>query len=302
MGKIAFVFSGQGAQTPGMGEDLCNKFQSARAVFEQAETLMPGLRELCFTGSKQQLSLTKNTQPCVYTVNMASAAALSQMGIFPSGVAGFSLGELCATVFAGAASINEGFSLCLQRAEITSKYAAAQGGTMVAVLRLTAAEVEDICLRHECVYPANYNSPQQTVVAAAQDSAEAFISDVKKSGGIAVKLAVQGAFHCPAMNDAAAEYFSVLLKAKLSLPYIPVYSNVTTKPYAGDTADTLAKQLASPVLWQQSIENMIKDGYDTFIETGTGNTLVGLINKIDPSVRAFKAENAEDIELIKKSV
>ena len=295
MGMTAFVFPGQGAQYPGMGASLYAVSPAARAVFDQAERFAPGLQELCFHGDAETLAQTRHTQPCLFTMGVAAAAALRENGIVPDAAAGFSLGELCAVTVADMLPFEESLRLVLTRGEAMQACAKAHPGAMAAVLRLSAAQVEGIAFRFQEVYPVNYNSPGQTVVAMAAECADAVASAVQAEGGRFLLLPVRGAFHCPFMQDAA----KLVGKAAQALDFrtsaFPVYANATAEPYPCDAAAMLAQQIIRPVRWQLSVERMIRDGVDTFIEAGAGRTLSGLIRKIHADVRIFSVQDEESL-------
>jgi [acyl-carrier-protein] S-malonyltransferase len=297
MGKLAFVFSGQGAQYPGMGLELFQNNQGAEKVFAQAEILRPGTQAQCFSGSKAELGQTVNTQPCLFCVDLAAAYSLQALGVSPDLVAGFSLGELAALAFAQAFDFKTGFALICRRAELMAAVAEQQPGAMVAVLKLERGVVEELCAQFEQAYPVNYNSASQTVVAIENASLSDFTQAVQRAGGKALSLAVSGAFHSPFMQEAQKGLQTVLAEVPMQTPLLPVYANLTALPYAETIKETLAAQVASPVLWQQTIENMVAAGVDTFIEVGPGKTLMNLIKKIDPSVQAFNVENNQSLKL-----
>ncbi|MEE0875292.1 MAG: ACP S-malonyltransferase [Ruminococcus sp.] len=298
MGKIAFVFSGQGAQYSGMGKAMAEASPAAKAVFDMADSVRSGTSRQCFEGSAEELCQTVNTQPCVFAADLAAAYALTERGITPDSVAGFSLGEIAALAFSGMLSDEEAFRLVCKRGELMDKAAHENPGAMAAVMKLTAAHVEEICRRFGSTYPVNYNSPAQTVVATAGENAEAFCQAVKEAGGKAKLLAVSGAFHSPFMAQAAQGLADYMKDITFSEPRTVIYSDVTAKPYEGDYKALVKAQVESPVRWQSIVENMIADGTDTFIEVGVGKTLTGLIKRISPEVRAFKAETPEDIDKI----
>ncbi len=300
MGKIAFVFSGQGAQYPGMGKELYDSSPAAKAVFDMADSVRAGTSEQCFSGEKEVLNRTVNTQPCVFAVDLAAAAAVCEKGIRPDCVAGFSLGEIAALGFSGVLSYEAAFELVCRRAELMDKASCERKGTMVAVVKLPPEKVEEIASRFEDTYPVNYNSPAQTVVATSEENADALCEAVKAEKGRGVKLAVSGAFHSPFMNSAAEGLGEYLENAVLSEPDIPLYSNVTAKPYgSGDDYKSLIKaQVINPVQWQKTVENMIADGVDTFIEVGVGKTLANLIKKINGDVKVFNVENKETLDAL----
>ena len=287
MGKIAFVFSGQGAQVPGMGKELQECSQAAKAVFDMAEEVRPGTLHQCMEGTKEELGQTINTQPCVFAVDLAAAQAVLERGIHPDCVAGFSLGEIAAVGFSGMLSHKEAFALVCARAQLMEEAA-----------KLDASEVERLCDQYKDAWPVNYNCPKQTVVAASADSLGQLCADVKAAGGKAVPLAVSGAFHSPYMESAARGLEEYLQDKTLAAPQMPVYANVTALPYGENAKELLCKQCQSPVLWQKTIERMVADGVDTFIEVGVGKTLTGLIKKTAPQVQAFKVENKEDLDAV----
>lgn len=280
MAKTVFVFSGQGAQYPSMGKELYENSPAAKAVFDMAETIRPGTIKQCFEGTKEELSITINTQPCMFAVDLAAAVAVKEAGINPDYIAGFSLGEIAAVAFAGILSYEEAFKLVCRRAELMDKAAAENKGAMAAILKLTTDKVEEICKKYNKAWPVNYNCPGQTVVAASEDEIDALCEDVKAEKGKAVKLAVSGAFHSPFMESASKGLAEYLDGITLSEPTIPVYANLTAKPYTlSDAKELLAKQVMNPVKWQTTVENLIAEGADTFIEVGVGKTLVGLVKK-----------------------
>lgn len=298
MGKIAFVFSGQGAQYPGMGRSLCERSKAAQAVFSAADALRPGTQAQCFGASEAELCETKNTQPCMFTAELAAAAALEEAGIRADLTAGFSLGELAALTYAGAMSFETGFRLVCRRAEHMQKAAETVSAAMAAVLKLSNDAVSALCAQFEDVYPVNFNCPGQVTVSGRVDQMPAFCAAVKAAGGRAVPLKVRGGFHSPFMNAAAEAFSADLAAAGLRAPTIPVYANRTAQPYDGDVPALLTAQLRSPVLWEKSVRNMISAGADTFLELGPGRTLCGLIAKTDASVRAYPAGEADGLEKI----
>jgi [acyl-carrier-protein] S-malonyltransferase len=298
MGKIALVFSGQGAQYPGMGKELYEFSPAARAVFDRADAIRLGTSEQCFSGSKEELSTTINTQPCMFCMDLAAAYAVQEAGITPAAVAGFSLGEVAALTFARAFDFETGFRLVCRRAEFMQEAAEKRAGAMVAVLKLTAPDIRELCAEFEAAYPVNYNCPGQTVVALEKNALEGFCQGVSERGGRAVPLAVSGGFHSPFMDEAAKQLSAELQTIEMQKPAIPVYANSTAKPYQGDLKATLSGQVNSPVYWQDTIENMIAAGIDTFIEAGAGKTLCGLIKKISPQVRVLNVEDRVGLQAL----
>ncbi len=296
--STALVFSGQGAQYPGMGKELYENSPAAKAVFDMAESIRPGTIKQCFEGTKEELSVTINTQPCVFITDLAAAAAVAEKGVKTDCVAGFSLGEIAAIAFAGMLSYEEAFRLVCKRAELMDKAANDNPGAMAAVMKISPEQVEEICSQFKKAYPVNYNSPAQTVVAAAQEEIDSLCDKVKEVKGKAVKLAVSGAFHSPFMNDASEGLAEYLRDIDLKEPNIPIYANCTAEPYKDDYKMLISAQVNHPVKWQKSVENMIANGVDTFIEVGVGKTLTGLIKKINADVKAVNIENKEGLDTL----
>ncbi len=302
MGKIAFVFSGQGDQHPSMGRELFEHFPSSASVFARADAIRANTSFQSFSGSEEELKETVNTQPCLFTMELAAAAALAEAGIHADMTAGFSLGELASLTYAGAFSFEEGFRLVCRRGELMQKEADRHSTAMVAVLRLSTDEVESICMKYEGIYPVNYNCPGQVSVAGLSSAMPAFIADIKAVGGRALPLKVKGAFHSPFMQDAADAFAAYLKDIAIKSPTIPVYSDLTGKLYPESIEDALAAQIKSPVKWEMIIRDMIANEVTTFIEIGPGITLCNLISRIDSNVRTYSAGNRAGIEMILSEV
>ena len=295
MGKVAFVFPGQGAQYPGMGKSLCEVSPAAAEIFRMADALRPGTSEQCFSGSEAELKETGITQPCLWTVEMAAAAALHEAGIRADLTAGFSLGELSALSYAQVVDASTCFNLVCQRGRLMQEAAEAVDTAMAAVVKLDNAAVEAICSRFEGVYPVNYNCPGQVTVAGRKASMAPFSAAVKEAKGRALPLKVSGGFHSPFMNEASAAFGRLLDAVDFHSPVIPMYSNLTGLPYDRGPKALLEKQICSPVRWEAIIRNMIAAGADTFIEVGPGTVLRGLIGKIDKNVRVLGVSDAESL-------
>lgn len=315
MGKIAFVFSGQGDQFPGMGKDLYDKYPAARAVFDMCDAIRPGTSAQCFEGTDEELKETKNTQPCLFAMELAAASVLLNRGLrpAPASAAGFSLGEVVAAAFSGLFNYETGFRLVCKRGELMQKEAETCDTSMAAVVKLSAETVEALCRHYSDVYPVNFNCPGQIAVSGLTSQMTDFMADVKANGGRAIPLKVKGAFHSPFMN-AAAEAFAAELSVVFTektlnsqaaepvtseesvTPEEPVtsfsenpvtlYSNMTALPYGDDVVSLLSKQICHPVKWEALIRRMIDDGIDTFIEIGPGKTLTNMIRKISADVKA----------------
>ncbi|MEE0265001.1 MAG: ACP S-malonyltransferase [Acutalibacteraceae bacterium] len=298
MGKIAFVFSGQGAQYTGMGKELYECSPAAKAVYDMADSIREGTSAQCFTAEQEVLNRTVNAQPCVFTADLAAAAAVAEKGIKPDYIAGFSLGEIAALGFSGILSYEEAFKLVCKRGELMDKAAQENKGAMVAVLKLSPEKVEEIAGKFENTFPVNYNSPIQTVVATTEENAEPLMQAVQEAKGRPVKLAVSGAFHSPFMSSAAKGLGEYLQDKELNTPAVPVYSNFTAQPYADDYKSLITAQVESPVQWQKTVENLIEQGVDTFIEVGVGKTLAGLIKKINKDVTVYNVEDKATLEAL----
>lgn len=298
MGKVALIFSGQGAQYPGMGKELYDCSPAAKAVYDMADSIREGTSHQCFEGTKEELSVTVNTQPTVFTADLAAAAAVAEKGVHIDYLAGFSLGEIAALGFSGMLSYEDAFKLVCKRGELMDKAANKTAGAMVAVMKLTPQRIEEICKEFDECWPVNYNSPAQTVVAMNKAVMDGFCEKIKAERGRAVPLAVSGAFHSPYMEEASLGLSEVLDGLELNNPEIPLYSNFTAQPYEGDYKSLITNQCKNPVKWQETVENLIANGVDTFIEVGVGKTLTGLVKKINKDVTAIKVENKEDLDAL----
>jgi [acyl-carrier-protein] S-malonyltransferase len=302
MGKIAFLFAGQGAQYPGMGKDLADNSSAAKAVFAMADSVRPGTSAQCFGGTQEELSLTANTQPCIFCVDLAAARALEEQGVRCDAVAGFSLGEIAALTYAGMLSDQDGFKLVCRRAQLMNDAGSSVKSIMAAVLKLDNAKVEELAARYQHIYPVNYNCPGQLVVSGAPEEMESFKLDVKGAGGRYLQLPVSGGFHSPFMASAAEEFAKELSNYSFKTSKFDIYSNYTSKKYNNSVQELLTYQIKSPVKWQALIENMIADGVDIFIECGPGHTLSGFASKINGSVRIYNVETSQDAQRIAEEI
>jgi [acyl-carrier-protein] S-malonyltransferase len=296
MQKIAFVFSGQGAQYSGMGKELYEFSPAAQAVFDLADAIRQGTSKQCFYGSKEELMQTVNTQPCLYCVDLAAAEALRENGVIPSSVAGFSLGEIPALTFSGALEKDDGFRLVCKRGEYMQLSAENFDSVMLAVLKLDNKTVEQLCKKYSDIYPVNYNCPGQLVVAGLRGEIEQFKSDIKQAGGRAVSLSVSGGFHSPFMQEASRKFSLELEKYQISNPKIETYSNYTANLYGKNIKELMAEQIKKPVRWQEIIENMIANGINIFIEVGAGKTLSSLLSKISDDIQIYNVEDKASLK------
>lgn len=284
----AYVFPGQGAQFVGMGKDLYDNNEEARAMFEKAnEVLGFRITDLMFNGTEDDLKQTKVTQPAIFLHSVILAKSLGDE-FKPDMVAGHSLGEFSALVAAGALSFEEGLQLVHKRALAMQKACEIKPSTMAAVLALPDEKVEELCAEvDDVVAPANYNCPGQVVISGTMEGIDAACEKMLAAGAKrALKLKVGGAFHSPLMAPAEEELAVAIQAAEVKEPICPVYQNVDGKPHT-DPAEikaNLLKQLTSPVRWTQDVQSMIADGATEFIELGPGAVLQGLVKKIDRSV------------------
>ena len=299
--KIAFLFSGQGAQYPGMMKEIYEAEPAAKEVFDAADKA-PGrdISELCFEGTQEELNLTHNTQPCVLAADLAAGMALKAHGIEPDAVAGFSLGEYAALTFAGAIPMDEVFSMVQLRADAMQDAVPAGEGAMAAFIGAPAEEVEKLCsaVKSGYVIPANYNSPVQTVVSGEAGAVDEAVALGVEKGLRCMKLAVSAPFHCAMMKPAAEKLGELFESKSFSTPEIPVYMNVNGEPVssAGDIPGLLVNQAVSSVQWVKTLENMRDSGIDTFIECGPGKTLSGLVKKTLKGVKICRVDNIKTLE------
>lgn len=303
MGGVAFLFAGQGAQHPAMGVDLIEASPAAAEVFAIADEVRPGTSEQCRSASKEELSQTENTQPCVFVHDLAAAAALRERGVVPAACAGFSLGEVAALTFAGAFDTRVGFELVCERAALMAAAAERHPGGMRAVIKLDAAQVENLAKQAgEDCWPVNYNSPQQTVVAGPPEALQELDVLVKEAGGRAMKVAVSGAFHSPYMAEATEGLATYIQAGHAPSPLlIPVMANMTAAPYPADpraASDVLANQVSHAVRWVDTLHALQNQGIDTFIEVGPGKALSGLAKRTLSDVRVYSCETAEQVAAI----
>ena len=288
MAKVAFVFSGQGDQYPGMGADLAQTSEAAENIFAVCDEIRPGTSAMCFGGNAEDLRVTSNTQPCLYAMELAAAEALAERGLQADCVAGFSLGEVAAAAFAGYYSVQAGFRLVMRRGELMQACADRVRTSMVAVLKLSSEKVEELAGHFGQVYPVNYNCPGQISVAGQADQMRKFMAEVRENDGRAVPLKVAGAFHSPFMEGAREPFASAIDEEleKSPIGAIPLYSDVTAQPYGENFTELLSSQLCNPVRWEQLVRNMMESGVDTFVEIGPGRTLTNMIHRISADVKA----------------
>ncbi|MCB0530545.1 MAG: ACP S-malonyltransferase [Lewinellaceae bacterium] len=286
----AYVFPGQGSQFEGMGKELYESNGSARQLFEQANSILGWrITDLMFTGSKEDLTQTKVTQPAVFLESIVRANIAGD-AFRPDAVAGHSLGEITALAASGALSFEDALQLVSKRAFAMQKACELTESTMAAVLGMEDAQVEEICatISGEVVVPANYNSPGQLVISGSKKGIELAAAKLQEAGAKRViVLAVGGAFHSPLMQPAQDELADAIRNTPFLKPVCPVYQNVHARPVTDpeEIRQNLIAQLTAPVRWTQTIENMVRSGISTFVEVGGGAPVLrGMIRKITPDV------------------
>jgi len=301
MSQIAVVFPGQGSQYVGMGREFCAASAQAREIMAQAEAIsgLP-IGRLCLAGPLDELTLTVNLQPAVVAVDLCAWLALQAAGIAPVAVAGHSLGEYPALVAAGAIGVEKCLELVSLRGRLMDREANANPGAMAAIMGLSPEDVARLCAEAGgVVQPANYNTPQQTVITGAAAAVAQASALAKERGGKAIPLKVSGAWHSPLMAQAGVEMKAALAGvafAPLACLHAPNVSGEPTRDPAR-AKDQLRDQLTSPVRWVQTVAALIALGVDTFIEAGPKNVLKGLIQKSAPeSVRVFNVEDPASLE------
>ena len=301
MAKIVFLFSGQGAQVPGMMKDITESSEKAKAVFDLAdEVLGRDISGLTFEGTQEDLNLTHNTQPCMIAAELAACAALTENGIRPDAVAGFSLGEYSALVAAGVLSREDALKVIQIRADAMQDAVPVGQGAMAAVTKQDAETVQALCDEVEgYVIPVNYNCPGQIVVSGENDAVDRLIELAKSRKIRTVKLAVSAPFHCAMMNPASEKLAEAFRSISFGKSEIPCYSNVDAKPYGENTdvAAQLCLQARSPVLWEQTLRNLAADGFDTFVEVGPGTTLSKFVAKtLGEDVKNYSVNSLESLQ------
>ena len=302
---IALLFPGQGSQFPGMGKELYDDFPAAKAVFEEAsDALSLDMTALCFNGTEEELRLTENTQPAIFTVSVAAFRALEQeSGVAPLCAAGHSLGEYSALAATGVLSVKEAIRVLRLRGKYMQEAVPVGEGAMAAILGLASEKVEEACRAAASagiVSPANYNGGGQIVISGAAKAVAAACDAAKTAGAKKIiPLQVSGPFHCELMRCAADRLAPEIGAMSLGAARFPVIANVTAAPYAAkDVANLLVRQIVSPVRWEESVRSMCGMGATAFVEAGPGKVLSGLVKRIEKDIAAVSFCGKTDLDAV----
>lgn len=306
MGKIAFVFPGQGSQAVGMGKTVIEHNTEAKSIFESADhRLGYSLSDIIFNGPSEKLTLTSNAQPALLTTSIAILKCLEEAGIQPDYTAGHSLGEYTALVAAGAIEFEDAVFAVHKRGEYMEEAVPNGEGTMAAVLGMDRDSLqkvtEEVTASGHSVQLANLNCPGQIVISGTVKGVELASELAKEQGAKRVlPLQVSGPFHSELMKPAAKKFVEVLDEITVNDAKLPVIANVTASPMtdAQEIKEKLIEQLYSPVLWEDSVDKMLELGVDTFIEVGPGKVLSGLIKKINRNVKTFSVNDLESCQQV----
>ena len=305
--RIAVTFPGQGSQSPGMGKELFEKFPAARQVFEEADDALGfPISRLCFEGPAEALQLTENTQPAILTVSVAAFRALKEAGVSaPAFVAGHSLGEYSALVAAGALSLSDAVRTVRARGRYMQEAVPVGTGAMAAVIGGELSAIETACEaarthvsgRQVCSV-ANMNSPNQVVIAGNTEAVDRAIEALKGVAKRVMKLNVSAPFHCALMKTAQDRLALDLAALQFSEPAMPVVTNVDARATSApdELRDALIRQVSAPVRWSESMQLLMQQGVDTFVEVGPGKVLTGLMRQINRDAKTLNVEDAASLE------
>lgn len=303
MSKLAFIFPGQGAQKAGMGKDFYENSEAARSFFDQAQKILDfDLKEMCF-GEHEELNLTEYTQPCMVSVCLAIVRELKKRGINPDITAGLSLGEYAAVAAAGGMNELDAIKLVRRRGILMQSTVPAGEGAMAAVLGLDAKKIEEILESFENVWIANYNCPGQIVITGLTNEVQQASLALKEAGAKrVVELKVSGPFHSPLLKPAGEALLKEMESMSFSTLQVPYVANATAEIVTDSKkiSTFFAKGIYSSVRWQQSIEIMLENGVDTFVEIGPGKTLAGFMRKIAPKATVYNVSSFEDATALEK--
>lgn len=303
MSKLAFIFPGQGAQKAGMGKDFYENSEAVRSFFDQAQKILDfDLKEMCF-GEHEELNLTEYTQPCMVSVCLAIVRELKKRGINPDITAGLSLGEYAAVAAAGGMNELDAIKLVRRRGILMQSTVPAGEGAMAAVLGLDAKKIEEILESFENVWIANYNCPGQIVITGLTNEVQQASLALKEAGAKrVVELKVSGPFHSLLLKPAGEALLKEMESMSFSTLQVPYVANATAEIVTDSKkiSTFFAKGIYSSVRWQQSIETMLENGVDTFVEIGPGKTLAGFMRKIAPKATVYNVSSFEDAIALEK--
>jgi len=305
MGKIAFVFPGQGAQYVGMGKEIIDNYPESKRIFDQANKILDfDLEEICFS-EQELINITEYTQPALLTISIATLKAIEEMGVKADYVAGLSLGEYTALVANGCIDFESAVYIVRKRGQLMEEAAKKTKGTMAAVMGSDRETIQNVCKETPGIVDiANYNSPAQMVIAGETEAVLSVNEKLISKGIRVIPLKVSGAFHSPLMDEAAERLKDVLDEISFNPFTVPYTTNVTGEFVYNkdDVKALLIQQVKGSVKWEDCIHTLISQGVDTFIEIGPGKTLSGLIKKIDRTKKIINVENLETLARLKNEL
>ena len=300
--KVAFLFSGQGAQYVGMGKELYESIPECKEIFDKGEKIlnMP-IKELIFNGPEEKLMQTELAQPAILLTSLAALKALEVNGVEAEYATGLSLGEYAALIYGGALSFEDGLKLIKERGRIMGSALPKGLGKMAAIMRLDNEKVQELLSRaseYGVCEGANYNCPGQVSIAGENDAIDKAVEIAQELGGRAVLLKVSGPFHSSLLKDASDEFYEAIKKVEIKKVEKTIYSNVKGLPYEeeDDIRFILKKHIMSSVYFEKEIQDMINKGVNTFVEVGPGKALRGFVKKIDRNSRLLNVEDIKSLE------